>query len=187
MSAIVLEIPPARFGARIPELSRLLHACVQGGASVNFVAPFETADAERFWREGVGPPLARGARRLWIAEQDGALVGTVQLALETPPNQPHRAEVTKLLVDPAQRRRGVGAALMRTLEAEARRLGRWLITLDTTSGDAGQRLYASLGFEVAGAIPAYSRAVHDPDRWDATTLMYKRLDAAAAAPRADKA
>lgn len=167
-----LTVP--EFEARLPDLAALLRDCVHAGASVNFVAPFELPEAEAFWRTKVAPPLAAGARLLWIAEQDGRLLGTVQLDLDTPPNQPHRAEATKLLVHPGARRQGVGRALMTRLEAAARARGRRLITLDTRTGDAAEPLYAGLGYVAVGVIPGFCR---DPiaDRLDATTIMYKQL------------
>ncbi|WP_295813798.1 GNAT family N-acetyltransferase [uncultured Nitratireductor sp.] len=158
----------------LPELASLLHACVHDGASVGFIAPFTMDDAERFWRAKVLPALTSGERVLFIARQAGDLAGSVQLVVDTPPNQPHRTEASKLLVAPVFRRRGIGRALMGALEIEARSLGRSLITLDTRTGDKAEPLYASLGFDVAGVIPGYCR---DPflDRLDATTVMYKRL------------
>lgn len=179
MTALVRLAAPAEIEARLPALAGVLHACVAAGASVNFVTPFSMSDAERFWREVAWPPLRDGRRLLWTAEAPGRVIGTVQLALDTPPNQTHRAEVTKLLVHPAFRRAGLGRALMQALLAEAQRRGRWLITLDTVAGDAAESLYASLGFEHAGVIPDYARSTLAPQRWEATTFMYKRLTAPA--------
>lgn len=157
-----------------PALGALLHACVHGGASVNFVLPFSQADSEAFWTAKVFPAVRAGTRLLLVARQEGRIVGTVQLDTATPPNQPHRAEVTKLLVDPNFRRRGIARALMAELERQARRLGRSLITLDTVTGDKAEPLYASLGFATVGSIPGYSRAPIE-DRLDSTTIMYKAL------------
>ena len=98
----------------------------------------------------------------------------MQLDLDTPPNQTHRGEVSKLLVHPSIRRRGIAQRLMVRLEAEARSCGRTLITLDTRTGDKAEPLYASLGYVVAGVIPGYARDPRE-DRLDATTYMYKRL------------
>lgn len=160
----------------LPELAVLLHACVHDGASIGFILPFGLEDSAHFWREKILPALGSGGRILFVARQGGRLAGAVQLVVDTPPNQPHRAEASKLLVDPACRRQGIGRALMRALEAEAGELGRNLITLDTRTGDKAEPLYAALGFSVAGVIPDYCR---DPfiDRLDATTIMYKRIDA----------
>lgn len=163
---------------RLIEFGVLLHACVHTGANVNFVLPFSEADAEVFWVRKVLPALRNGKRVLWIAEQGDRLAGSVQLDYDTPPNQAHRAEVTKLLVHPDFRRRGIGRALMRELEARANLLGRTLITLDTRTGDYAEPLYASLGYETAGIIPDFCR---DPieDRMHPTTIMYKALRPAA--------
>jgi ribosomal protein S18 acetylase RimI-like enzyme len=161
--------------ARLDELAALLHACVQAGASVNFVLPFGPADSLAFWRSKVLPALRAGGRVLWVARQGGRVVGSVQLHHDTPPNQPHRAEVTKLLVHPEFRRRGIARALMGELEREARRLGRSLITLDTRTGDSAEPLYASLGYRTVGIIPGYCRDTIE-DRLDPTTIMYKVLD-----------
>jgi ribosomal protein S18 acetylase RimI-like enzyme len=109
-----------------------------------------------------------------VARVGERIAGTVQLSTETPPNQPHRADVTKLLVDPAFRRRGIARTLMVELEALARRLGRSLLTLDTTTGSPAEGLYASLGYVTVGVIPGYSRAVRG-DRLDPTTVMYKMV------------
>lgn len=176
----ILSLSADAAAARTAELAALLHACVRSGASISFVLPFEPPQAEAFWSEKVLPDLRAGTRLLLVAEADGRLVGTVQLGIDTPPNQPHRAEVSKLLVDPAFRRRGVARALMAELVRRSRALGRTLITLDTRSGDGAEPLYASLGFRAAGVIPGYSIDPHDPTRFDSTTVMY--LQAAPPAP-----
>jgi len=160
--------------AHIGELGALLHACVHSGASINFVLPYTVDDSEAFWRQEVLPPVRAGSRILLVARQGGRIAGTVQLAFDTPPNQAHRAEVSKLLVHPDFRRRGIARALMAELERLAGGLGRRLLTLDTRTGDSAEPLYASLGYQTAGVIPGYCR---DPieDRLDATTIMYKAL------------
>jgi hypothetical protein len=160
--------------AHVPELGALLHACVLAGASVNFVLPFTREEADAFWREKVIEPARRRGRILLVARSGERIVGTVMLDVETPPNQPHRAEVTKLLVHPGARRRGIGRALMAALEETASDLGRSLLTLDTRTGDAAEPLYASLGYVTVGTIPRYCRAT-ESERLDATTIMYKHL------------
>lgn len=168
------ELPGTAIDRYLPSLARLIHACVEDGASVSFVQPFPISDAEAFWARKVAPAVAGGERVLFIALEGGAVAGSVQLDLDMPPNQPHRAEVSKLLVHPDFRRRGIARKLMAYLEAKARARGRSLITLDTRTGDKAEPLYADLGYVVAGVIPKFAR---DPkeDRLDATTYMYKFL------------
>ncbi|MFD4837534.1 GNAT family N-acetyltransferase [Achromobacter sp. NPDC058515] len=161
--------------ADLPELASLLHACVQGGASVSFVLPYSEEDAQAYWRGKVLPAVAGGALKLWVARQDGRVAGSVQLDTDTPPNQPHRAEVRKLLVHPDFRRRGIARRLMREVDAMAARLGRSLITLDTRTGDSAEPLYASLGYQTVGVIPGFSRDPFDAAKVDGTTIMYKQL------------
>jgi len=170
----IVEVTAAELAGDARELGALLHACVHAGASVGFVLPFSTAESEAFWTGTVLPGLRAGTRLLLVARSAGQLAGSVQLDWDTPANQPHRAEVRKLLVHPDFRRRGIARLLMAEVEARAHRLGRRLITLDTRTGDAAEPLYAGLGYATAGVIPGYCR---DPmaDRLDATTVMYKAL------------
>ena len=168
-----LDAPQAE--GMLPELASLLHACVHDGASVGFVLPFAVHEAEGFWREKILPAVRSGDRVLFVARQGAVLAGTVQLVVDMPPNQPHRAEVSKPLVAPAFRRRGLARSLMLALEAEARMRGRSLITLDTRTGDSAEPLYAALGYAVSGVIPDFCRDPFD-DRLDPTTVMYKRLE-----------
>ncbi|WP_245835505.1 GNAT family N-acetyltransferase [Thalassospira mesophila] len=156
------------------EFSDLLHACVQDGASISFVHPFALQSAADFWNSKVLPRVIAGHRVVLIAEIEGCLAGSVQLDCDTPPNQPHRAEVAKLLVHPRFRRNGIARALMIALEAEATQRQRRLITLDTRTNDHAEPLYRSLGYQTVGTIPDYAK---DPvsDRFDATTVMYKLL------------
>jgi ribosomal protein S18 acetylase RimI-like enzyme len=159
----------------LDDLARVLHACVHDGASVGFALPFGMDEARAFWRERVGAAVSSGGRILLAARgADGRVAGTVQLDLAAMPNQRHRAEVSKLLVHPGARRRGIARALMVELEALAAQHGRWLLTLDTASGDMAEPLYISLGFQVAGIIPQYAHAP-EAERFDATTLMFKVL------------
>ena len=160
---------------RIGEFSALLQACVHDGASISFVMPFSLDDAEAFWRGKVLPGVAAGSSLLLAAEAEGRIAGSVQLDHDTPPNQPHRAEVRKLLVHPDFRRRGLARALMAELEAHARRLGRSLLTLDTRTGDRAEPLYASLGYETVGVIPRFCRDPFSADKLDGTAIMYKAL------------
>lgn len=158
----------------LPDLADILHACVCDGASVGFILPFAPDTARAFWSDKVFPAVRSGGTCLWAAYSDGKLAGTVQLGVDLPPNQPHRADVAKLLVHPDHRRKGLARHLMAALETEARRLGKQLLVLDTRSGDAALPLYQDLGFQIAGEIPGYCR---NPFRetFEATTYMYKGL------------
>jgi GNAT superfamily N-acetyltransferase len=164
-------------------LGRLLHACVSAGASVGFVQPFSCLDAEAFWNCKVLPAVQSGACRVLVARIGGEIVGTAQLDLATPPNQPHRAEVRKVLVHPDARRRGIARLLMLALEKEAHQAHRNLLTLDTVTGGAAEPLYLSLGYVKVGIIPGYALRPDTPEL-DATTIMYKQLPVAHALGRA---
>ncbi|MEH3023485.1 MAG: GNAT family N-acetyltransferase [Pseudomonas oryzihabitans] len=174
------QLDAAAFAARLAEFQRLLAACVAEGASIGFILPLADAVNRGFWADLVAPGVARGSRLLFAALRDGRLVGSVQLVLDTPANQPHRAEVVKLLVHPEQRRQGIARRLMLRLEDAARAHGRDLLTLDTRSDDHAEPLYLSLGYAVAGRIPGYALDALQPARRDSTTLMYKTLPAVAA-------
>jgi len=155
-------------------LADVLRATVHGGGSVSFVLPFELDDARQFFIERVAAGVRAGTRRVLVARMDGRIVGTVQLDIATPPNQPHRADVMKLLVHPEARRHGIARALMVALEDLARECQRTLLTLDTVTGGAAERLYASLGYIKVGEIPGY--AVNPPrTAVESTTIMYKVL------------
>jgi ribosomal protein S18 acetylase RimI-like enzyme len=167
VTAEELERDLAGYGA-------LLHACVQDGASVSFILPFSREEAEAFWLKKVLPGVRDGGLILLVARQGGRIAGSVQLDHDTPPNQPHRAEVRKLLVHPAFRRKGIARLLMAELERLARNLDRSLITLDTRTGDKAEPLYASMGYQVAGIIPDFCRDTVS-ERLDPTTIMYKAL------------
>jgi GNAT superfamily N-acetyltransferase len=147
--------------------------CVEGGASVSFMAPFTHDQGIVFFRK-VAASVAAGDTVLLAAECDGKIVGTVQLGLDTPPNQPHRADVKKMLVHRPARGRGIGAALMARVEDEARRLGRWLLVLDTVPGENGYRLYRRAGWTECGIIPDY--AMFPDGRLCPTAVFCKRLD-----------
>lgn len=159
--------------AREGELITLLQRCVADGASIGFMDPLSVEDAATYWQR-VGRAVQAGDVRLWAAEVDGRLVGSVQLALEHRANGRHRAEVAKLLVDPAVRRRGIGRALMQVLEAEARALGRSTLVLDTRAGDPSERLYDGLGYRRVGEIPNY--ALSTDGVLHSTAIYYKLLE-----------
>jgi GNAT superfamily N-acetyltransferase len=144
--------------AQVRGLAELLIDCVDGGASVGFMHPLPLSKAMDFWRR-VAEGVVRSERALLVAEDAGGPVGTVQLILDQPENQPHRADLSKMLVHRRARRRGLGAALLRAAESVARDCGRSLLVLDTASADA-ERLYASLGWQRVGVIPGYALLPH---------------------------
>ena len=156
-------------------LSEVLIDCLAGGASVSFMPPLTPQRASAFWR-GVCASAACGERVLLVAEDaGGGIVGTVQVILALPENQPHRAEIAKMLVHRRARRHGVGAALLSAAEQAARDAHRTLLVLDTASGDA-ERLYARHGWQRCGQIPGY--ALFPDGRPCATTIFFKPLERA---------
>ena len=159
--------------ARLAELAEVLIDCVDGGASVSFMAPLARDKAEAFW-QGVAGTAARGEGVLLVAEDpaDGRLMGTVIVAFAQPENQPHRADVAKMLVHRGARRRGAGAALMRAAEDAARAAGKTVLVLDTANPDA-ERLYERAGWIRVGTVPDFA-LMPDGQLCD-TTFFYKRL------------
>lgn len=153
-------------------LAAVLADCVAGGASVSYMAPFSHEDACRVF-EAVAAEVEQGRRLLLAAFAGGALAGTVQVILALPPNQPHRAEIAKLLVHRSARRRGIASQLMERAEAEARAEGKTLLVLDTVTGDGAERLYERLGWNRVGVIPGY--ALYPDGRPCDTTVFWKSL------------
>ena len=155
-------------------LGTLLHDCVHTGAHVSFILPFSHDEAAAFWRDKVFPSVEAGTCCVLIARNErGRIVGTVQLDLAMPPNQPHRGEIKKLLVHPLERRSGIARSLMMHIEDQARAAQCTLLTLDTAS-PAAEQLYASLGYVRVGVIPRFS--IHPETReLEGTTVMYKEL------------
>jgi ribosomal protein S18 acetylase RimI-like enzyme len=170
-TVVVAELDAAAVRAALDELAAVLVDCVEGGASVSFMAPY-THDQGRAFFGAVADAIERGEIVLLAARHDGRIVGTVQLGIKTPPNQPHRADVNKLLVHRSVRKQGTGAALMRQLEIAARSRGRSLLVLDTASDDA-ERLYERMGWTRVGVIPGYALLPHG-GLCD-TTLFWKRV------------
>jgi GNAT superfamily N-acetyltransferase len=150
----ILVLDAAAAQAAIDELADVLVDCVEGGASVSFMLPFSRDDAAKFF-EKVIASAARGETVLVAARLDGRIVGTVQLGLDMPPNQPHRGDIKKLLVHRAARSRGIGAMLMECAEAEAKARGRTLLVLDTAGAEA-ERLYVRTGWQRVGVVPDYA-------------------------------
>lgn len=162
-------------GARrlVPALARLLVDCVDAGASVGFMHPLEPPRAQAFWHQVV-EGVEQHDRVLLVAEDgDGALVGTVQLVLSLPENQPHRGDVAKLLVAPRARRQGIAAALLAAMEREARAERRALLVLDTVTGGDAERLYERAGWQRCGVIPGF--ALFPRGGLCSTTVFYKAL------------
>jgi GNAT superfamily N-acetyltransferase len=155
------------------DLARLLIDAVESGAAVSFMAPLALARAEEWWRMTFST-AADGAIFLVARDAEG-IAGTVQLHPAWAPNQPHRADIAKLVVHRRRRRTGLGSRLMQAIEEDARRAGFTLLTLDTRQGDAAEQLYRRLGWTEVGAIPGFAL---DPDasRLHGTVIFYKKLD-----------
>jgi GNAT superfamily N-acetyltransferase len=158
--------------ARIVGLAALLVDCVEAGASIGFMYPLEPAKAQAFWRR-LTDGVAAGQRALLIAEDEAGIVGTVQLVLDLPENQPHRADLVKMMVHPRARRRGLGAALMRAAEDMGRESGRTLLVLDTIPGSDAERLYTRLGWIRVGEIPDFALLARGG--LSGTIVFYRRL------------
>ena len=158
--------------AEIDGLTDVLMDCVEGGASVSFMHPLTRERAMEFWRR-VAQGVAVGERALLVAEDAEGLCGTVQLIFDLPENQPHRADLVKMLVHRRARRRGLGTALMRAAEATARECGKTLVVLDAVTGGDGARLYERLGWVRVGDIPGY--ALFPEGGLCGTTFYYRQL------------
>jgi GNAT superfamily N-acetyltransferase len=169
----IRRLSAEEIAAAAPGLATVLLDCVAGGASLNFMADLTRERAEAFWR-GVAEAARDDGRIMFVAEDAGGVLGTVQMVPVAIDNQPHRADISKMLVHRRGRRRGVGEALMRAAEDAAREIGRTLLTLDTMTGEAGERLYVRLGWTPIGIIPGF--ALYPDGRGGDTTFFYKRLD-----------
>ncbi|HEX2101065.1 MAG TPA: GNAT family N-acetyltransferase, partial [Candidatus Synoicihabitans sp.] len=146
--------------------------CVEAGASVSFMSPLSRERAVAFWRQ-VADDVATGARAVLVAEDARGICGTVQLVFSLPENQPHRADLAKMLVHRRARRQGLGVALMQAAEALAVSCGKRLLVLDTVTGGDAERLYARLGWQRAGVIPDY--ALFPKGGYCSTTIFYRDL------------
>jgi ribosomal protein S18 acetylase RimI-like enzyme len=173
----ISSLDAAAAEAELEALADILHDSVLHGASVNFLQPFAMEAARAFWQRQL-PSLRDGSAVLFVARQDSApespLAGTVMLGLDTPPNQKHRADVKKLLVHSRARRQGLARALMQAAEAEARRRGLTLLTLDTEHGSAAEPLYHALGYTLLGILPGYALAA-DGAALQSCAFFYKPL------------
>ena len=169
---VVTRLAGAALQAQLEPLAAVLADCVAGGASVSYMAPFSWDDARAVFA-AFAAEVDEGRRLLLAAFDNGSLVGTVQVILAAPPNQPHRGEIAKLLVHRAARKRGVAQRLMEHAETEARAEGKTLLNLDTVTGDAAERLYTRLGWTRVGVIPGY--ALYPDGRPCDTTVFFKAL------------
>ncbi len=158
--------------AALRDLSDLFSETVRGGASMGYMLPFPPEDAEIYWC-GVAEAVGRGDIVLLALEEAGHVVGSVQIGVAMPPNQPHRADIKKLMVHPHQRGRGLSRHLMDAAEREAAARGRSLLVLDTATGEPAEQIYEHLGWSRAGVIPGY--ALFPDGRPCDTTFYHKTL------------
>lgn len=170
---LVRALTPHEADARREALADILIDAVEGGASVNFVQPMTRAKADAWW-QGALASQARGERVILAGEADGRIDGTVQLILATQENQSFRADIGKMLVHRRARRQGLGAALLAAAEAEAQQRARTLLTLDTISGSAAERLYLRCGWQRFGVVPGYATSADGRLREDCS-FFYKAL------------
>lgn len=181
MTAFTIHVlTPAEAAESVDALAAVLVDCVEGGASVSFMLPFPREKAVAFWR-AVAAKVANGDAILLAARDDEGICGTVHLSTAVPENQPHRADVTKMLVHRRARKHGVGAALLRAVEQRAAEAGRTLLVLDTVTGGDAERLYTRGGWNVCGVIPNY--ALFPDGRPCATTVFWKDVSPLDNAPR----
>jgi ribosomal protein S18 acetylase RimI-like enzyme len=172
MSITIHVLDAASAITAIPALSDILSDCVHNGASVSFMLPFPRAEAEAFWR-GVAEGVALKNRILLVAQDGDNILGTVQVMFAPQPNQPHRADISKMLVHSSVRRQGVGEALMRAAEDAARGAGKTVLVLDTVTGTPAYRLYERLGWNVVGEVPDF--ALYPDGTLCPTTFFHKTL------------
>lgn len=165
------------------QLTDLLIATVAAGGSVGFMHPLERNRAEAFW-DGVLAAAERGERIVFGAFDGDAVVATVTLSLDCPPNQPHRGEIAKMMTAPSHRGRGIAMVLLRAAEREAVARGRWLLVLDTASDEGAAGLYQRAGFRLAGEVPDYALKPHGG--LTGTLIYWKRLEGAPARVAGDR-
>lgn len=166
----ILDATSAR--AAIPDLCEVLSDCINGGASLGFMAPFQPQDGEAYWSD-IAKEVEKGGIILGVAEIDRRVVGTVQVGLASKPNQPHRGDLMKLLVHRSGRGLGLSRKLMAAVEEEAVRRGRSLLVLDTATGSEAEQIYPRFGWERVGVIPDY--ALWPQGGFCDTTIFYKRI------------
>jgi GNAT superfamily N-acetyltransferase len=172
----IRPLSPTEAGEQIGALSSVLIDCVEGGASVSFMLPLTRERADAFWH-GVAEGVVAGERILLVAQDElGEILGTVQVILKQPENQPHRADIAKMLVHRKARKKGVGAALMRAAEDAAWGAGKTVLVLDTVTGGDAERLYERVGWTRSGVIPNY--ALWPRGGYCDTTVFYKQIPGA---------
>lgn len=168
----IRRLEPPELHEQLDALAAVLHDCVAGGASVGYMEPFSQEDARAAFA-GFAAEAEQGRRLILAAFADGELVGTVQVILALPPNQPHRGEIAKLLVHRSARRRGIAELLMAGAEAEARAAGKTLLVLDAVTQDAAARLYRRMGWTEVGVVPGF--ALYPDGRPCDTTYFWKTI------------
>lgn len=171
-AAGVVELDLGGYVVAIPELAKLVLDAVAGGSSISFLADVTTDQAAAWWEARTGD-VAAGHISPFVALVDGRIVGCTLLMRSTNPNSPHRAEIGKVIVAQATRRRGIGRALMLAAEDRARRDGRWMLVLDTVAGSAADSFYRSLDWQVTGTVPDY--ALNTEGHPEAATFFWKDL------------
>lgn len=172
MARVLGPLTPQEFRARLPGLAPLLADSVDGGASVGFLAPFDTAAADRWWRQQ-SPEIESGTQQVWVAEDDRGVVGTVLLHRAPKANAAHRGEIRKLLVHRDARGAGLGRELLAAARHHAAATGLTLLLLDTATGSPAEELYRRDGWTAYGVVPDFAR---DPaGTLEDCTFFYRRL------------
>ncbi len=167
---IIRTLDPDTDAALLPDLAAVMVEAVAGGASIGFMAGFAQAQSLAWWQDRLAAAV-RGDVQMLVALNDDGVAGTVSLVPAPMPNQPHRADIAKMMVAKRERGRGVGAALLMAVEALALERERTTLVLDTISGSAAARLYERFGWEKVGDIPAYALM---PDGEMAPTTVYTK-------------
>lgn len=168
----ITRLTPGAFDARVGELAQLLTDVVAAGASLGFLAPFDRAAAEAWWRTRRAA-VSDGGLTVWLAHGPDGVAGTISLALGRTPNGRHRAEIVKLMVHPGARGHGLGHTLLATAEHAAVQAGFTLLLLDTVTGSTAERLYRAAGWTRYGIVPGYAS---DPaEALEDCSFFYKRL------------
>lgn len=172
MSDVIIERVESASGDIVQELASLLVDAIESGAGISFMAGLRVEEAAAWWRKALSSATSRTV--VLVARDEAGVVGTVQLQPAWPPNQPHRADVAKLIVHRRGRRRGIARALMEELERQARQQRFTLLVLDTCKGTAAERLYSTLGWTRVGEVPGFA---FNPDGTLCDTVFfYKQLE-----------